>query len=93
MHEGIQDHSKLKYELCNTNRVILFVFLVITRVLFETKIINKRFIFHFSNAAPKTTYMAKSSEVIEKKVFQSFLCAPSFKKEIMDLGNKGNLTI
>ena len=62
-------------------------------LLFETKIINKRFIFHFSNAAPKTTYMAKSSEVIEKKVFQSFLCAPSFKKEIMDLGNKGNLTI
>ena len=48
---------------------------------------------YFSNAAPKTTNMAKSSEVIEKKVFQSFLCAPSFKKEIMDLGNKGNLTI
>ena len=48
---------------------------------------------YFSNAAPKTTYMAKSSEVIEKKVFQSFLCAPSFKKEIIDLGNKGNLTI
>ena len=62
------------------------------RVLFETKILSTSF-FYFSNAAPKTTYMAKSSEVIEKKVFQSFLCAPSFKKEIMDLGNKGNLTI
>ena len=45
--------------------------------------------FIFSNAAPKATFMAKQSERIEKKVFQQFLCAPSFKKEIMDLGNKG----
>jgi len=46
-------------------------------------------IYFTSNAAPKATFMAKQSERIEKKVFQQFLCAPSFKKEIMDLGNKG----
>ena len=33
--------------------------------------------------------MAKQSEEIEKKVFQAFLCAPSFRKEIIDLGNPG----
>ena len=33
--------------------------------------------------------MAKQSDKIEKKIFQAFLCAPSFKKEIMDLGNAG----
>ena len=33
--------------------------------------------------------MAKQSEQIEKKVFQAFLCAPSFRKEILDLGNPG----
>ena len=68
------------------------IYAIPIELLFETMILNTSF-FYFSNAAPKTTYMAKSSEVIEKKVFQSFLCAPSFKKEIMDLGNKGNLTI
>ena len=54
-------------------------------MLFLTLII----LYFFSNAAPKATFMAKQSERIEKKVFQQFLCAPSFKKEIMDLGNKG----
>ena len=68
------------------------IYAIPIELLFETVILNTSFLY-FSNAAPKTTYMAKSSEVIEKKVFQSFLCAPSFKKEIMDLGNKGNFTI
>ena len=56
---------------------------------FLTFMIWPIFLLFFSNAAPKATFMAKQSERIEKKVFQQFLCAPSFKKEIMDLGNKG----
>ena len=79
------------FKIIQNSNMIYAIPIELRGVLFKTNILNTSFF--CSNAAPKTTYMAKSSEVIEKKVFQSFLCAPSFKKEIMDLGNKGNLAI
>ncbi len=33
--------------------------------------------------------MARRDEILEKKRTQSFLCAPSYKREIEDLGNPG----
>jgi len=37
------------------------------------------------------TVMAKQGEVLDPKRFQNSLCAPSFKREIENLGNKGCL--
>lgn len=33
--------------------------------------------------------MAKKDEILDKKRQQSFLCAPSYKREIDEMGNKG----
>jgi hypothetical protein len=33
--------------------------------------------------------MARRDEILEKKRTQSFLCAPSYKREIEELGNPG----
>jgi len=39
--------------------------------------------------SPTMTYMAKQQEIVDPKRFQNSLCAPSFKKEIADIPNKG----
>ncbi len=35
------------------------------------------------------SYMARAREPLKEKRFQNLLCAPSYKKEIRDLGNEG----
>lgn len=47
--------------------------------------------FASSKKGGSETPLAKSDEIIEQKRFQNSLCAPSFKKEIEDLGNKACL--
>ena len=44
-------------------------------------------------AKPSVTHtvMAKQGEVLDPKRYQNSLCAPSFKREIENLGNKGCL--
>jgi hypothetical protein len=50
------------------------------------------FIVYFSAKPPVGhTVMAKQGEFLEEKRYQNGLCAPSFKKGIEDLGNKGCL--
>jgi len=37
----------------------------------------------------KITTMARRDELLDKKRQQSFLCAPSYKREIEEMGSKG----
>lgn len=46
-------------------------------------------IIYWSQGHDHVTIMAKQSEVISPKRFQNFLCAPSYKKQIVDAGNPG----
>ena len=46
-------------------------------------------IIYWSQGHDHVTIMAKQSEVIGPKRFQNFLCAPSYKKQIVDAGNPG----
>ena len=37
----------------------------------------------------RTTCMARRNEALKEKRSQAFLCAPAYKREITELGNKG----
>ena len=58
------------------------------RIVMFAGVIIVALYFHSTRDVKSKAVMAKQSEVIEEKRYHQLLCAPSFKKEIQDLGNK-----